>query len=191
MEEFEQKVELELSLVMTSITLSTLDHTMYEQVLQRQCVNTNSCMKMMMIILQNIVIKKGSQGYSQFKEPTSPMFMSYYVFDVQNTADALAGKKPKVLQRGPYTYKEIRKNIPIVWEDGGNLLTYKENKTFVFDPAKSCSNCSESDIVTTPNIVPLVCIPAYSWLLSLHVVAFLLSRLHLLLFLPLFQTTMN
>lgn len=84
------------------------------------------------------------------------MYMSYYVFDLQNLEDTLAGKKPNVSQRGPYTYKELRKNIPIVWEDNGNLLTYKENKTFIFDPEKSCTNCKESDIVTTPNIVPLV-----------------------------------
>ena len=85
------------------------------------------------------------------------MFVSYYVFDVQNEADILAGKKPRVVQRGPYTYKELRKNIPLVWEDGGNLLTYNENKTYIFDPEHSCTNCSENDVVTTPNIVPLVC----------------------------------
>ena len=82
--------------------------------------------------------------------------MSYYVFDLQNEADVLNGKKPEVKQRGPYTYKEMRENIPVLWEDGGNLLTYLENKTYIFDQEKSCSDCTEQDNITTPNIVALV-----------------------------------
>ena len=94
------------------------------------------------------------------------MFMSYYVFDIQNLPDIYAGKKPNVTQRGPYTYRELRKNIPLLWEDDGNLLTYNENKTFIFDPEHSCLNCSESDVVTTPNIVPLVCIKYYLFFMA-------------------------
>ncbi|XP_065058153.1 lysosome membrane protein 2-like isoform X2 [Rhopilema esculentum] len=106
-------------------------------------------------IKKNIVIKKGSQGYDEFLKPTSPLYMSYYVFDLQNEADVLNGEKPKVIQRGPYTYKEMRENIPVLWEDGGNLLTYLENKTYIFDQEMSCSNCTENDNITTPNIVAL------------------------------------
>ena len=86
------------------------------------------------------------------------MYMSYYVFDIQNLPDIYNGKKPKVVQRGPYTYRELRKNIPLLWEHDGNLLTYNQDKTFIFDSENSCTNCSESDVVTTANIVPLVCI---------------------------------
>ena len=84
------------------------------------------------------------------------MLMSYYVFDIQNLPEIYEGKKPSVIQRGPYTYNEIRENIPLAWEDDGNLLTYNENKTYIFDPERSCLNCTEDDVITTANIVPLV-----------------------------------
>lgn len=84
------------------------------------------------------------------------MYMSYYVFDLQNEQEVLKGGKANVTQRGPYTYKELRVNIPLLWEDDGNQLTYAQNKTYIFDAEKSCPNCSDSDVVTTPNLVPLV-----------------------------------
>jgi len=109
-------------------------------------------------IKKNVVIKKGSQGYDEFTKPTSPMLMSYYVFDIQNVGEMYEGKKPRVVQRGPYTYHELRENIPLAWEDNGNLLTYNENKTYIFDPEQSCPNCTEDDVITTANIVPLTLI---------------------------------
>ena len=102
------------------------------------------------------MIKKGTQGYDEFHSPTSPMYMSYYVFDLQNEQEVMKGGKANVTQRGPYTYKELRANIPLLWEDDGNQLTYVQNKTYVFDTEKSCPNCSENDVITTANLVPLV-----------------------------------
>eukprot|EP00794_Sanderia_malayensis_P007498 gene7498-8329_t len=104
------------------------------------------------LINDNIVIKNGSEAYDQWHNPTSPFYMNYYVFDLVNEKDVLAGKKPNVTQKGPYAYREIRRNDPVNWKDDGDLLTYLQYKAYVFDKEMSCADCLENDTVTTPNI---------------------------------------
>ncbi len=102
------------------------------------------------------MIKKGSEAFEEWKEPTSPFYMNYYVFDLQNETAVLSGKKASVKQKGPYAYREIRRNIPTEWADNEDSLTYLQYKAYVFDKEKSCLNCSEDDVVLTPNIPMLV-----------------------------------
>ena len=46
--------------------------------------------------------------------PLAPVYMKFWVFDVLNVDEIKVGGKPKVVERGPYVYEEIRVKENIV-----------------------------------------------------------------------------
>ena len=84
--------------------------------------------------------------------------MQFYLFNVTNADEVLAGGKPRLVQMGPYTYKERREKFDIVWNHNGTV-TYKQNRTFTFLPDMSAGN--ETDLVTTVN--PLIPVLAHNY----------------------------
>ena len=58
------------------------------------------------VILQRVSLHNGSDTYEMFVQPTIPIYLEVYVFDLRNPQEVLAGKqKPYVQQRGPYVYR--------------------------------------------------------------------------------------
>lgn len=81
------------------------------------------------------------------------MLRKYYIFDVKNARDVERGRaKPKLVQRGPYTYSELFDKVDIQFKDK-NTVDFSPKFTLIFEPSLSAGN--ESDMVTFLN-VPLV-----------------------------------
>lgn len=110
-------------------------------------------------INENLVLKPGSESYKNWKAPTAiPIYLQFFVFDIVNYMEAKENQRPVVEQKGPYSYREYREKKNVTWSSSSEpaMVTYNEEKWFVFDPETSCKSCDPySDYVTTVN-VPLV-----------------------------------
>lgn len=87
--------------------------------------------------------------YDQWKHSKSPLYFQVYAFDILNPDGVLNGDKPKVEQKGPYTYRDERSKTDIKFSDDGTVF-YKERREYIFDRGLSVG--SDSDIVTVPNL---------------------------------------
>ena len=106
-------------------------------------------------INENLVLKPDSEGYKQWKDPSVPIYLQFFMFDVMNPDEAKQGAKPFVVQRGPFSYREHRPKKNITWHKNSASVTYNEEMSFVFDPDTSCYSCDPSIEITTVNI-PLI-----------------------------------
>ena len=80
--------------------------------------------------------------------------MKFYLFNVTNPEEVIAGAKPVLTEHGPYSYKETRIKVDI----GLNTTAYiqaGQYKEFDFDEAASCETCDKNDEYTVIN-APLV-----------------------------------
>ena len=76
--------------------------------------------------------------------------MQFYIFNVTNVEEILAGGKPNLQEVGPYTYFQTRYKYDIRWNDEEGTITYKQNKSYFFRPEMS-AGLKESDMITTIN----------------------------------------
>ncbi|KAK3592837.1 hypothetical protein CHS0354_028913 [Potamilus streckersoni] len=105
-------------------------------------------------IKQEINLKQGGDIYNNWVEPPVPIYFQIYVFNLENPQQFMNGGKPKVTQKGPYTYREHRKKGKIDYHVN-DTVSYNEVRRFEFDRAMSVG--SDDDNMTTINI-PLVAI---------------------------------
>ncbi|XP_060064409.1 lysosome membrane protein 2-like [Ylistrum balloti] len=103
-------------------------------------------------VAKDVPLVKGSLTYDDWVVPPIPVYYQLWVFDLVNPLEVIAGAKPYVVQRGPYTYREHRKKYNITFEPNGTI-TYRQLHWYTFDRSKSCG--PDSDKFTTAN-VPLM-----------------------------------
>lgn len=102
-------------------------------------------------VKEQLVLKRGNEAYNSWVSPPTTVYMQFYVFNYTNINDIITkNAKPKVVQLGPYSYRELRTNV--VMEEDDYEITYLQNNSFVFDQETSCVNCTEYDIIQAPNI---------------------------------------
>lgn len=107
-------------------------------------------------INNDLVLKPGSDVTKQWINPSVPIYLQFYIFDVSNPMEAKQGLRPYLVQKGPYSYREHRPKQNITWNSNTATVTYNEKMSYVFDAETSCDTCDPfHDIVTTVNI-PLV-----------------------------------
>ena len=107
------------------------------------------------IIDSKLVIKPSSPIYQQWRSPTVPVLMQFYVFNVENPMEMKQGNRPCVSQKGPYSYRVYQTKENITWNKN-STVSYNKFTKYVFDVDSSCSSCNpHTDNVTLPNI-PLV-----------------------------------
>ena len=87
-------------------------------------------------IKNKVVISNKSDIYEVWQDIPVPVYMQFWLFNVTNVADVLTGLPPRVVQMGPYTYRERRQKYDIVWNHN-NTVTYKQNRTFTYIPEMS------------------------------------------------------
>ncbi|XP_031556963.1 lysosome membrane protein 2-like [Actinia tenebrosa] len=103
---------------------------------------------------ESIMLKEGGLVFKQWQEPTSPILMQYFFFDLKNPQEVFEGKgKPFLSQKGPYSYREMRSNHIRNWTNGNTEVIFMPNRTYIFDPETSCEGCNDTlDTFTTVNI---------------------------------------
>ena len=56
-------------------------------------------------IEETVVISPESQTYENWVNISNPVYMQFWLFNVTNVQDVLAGGKPNVSEIGPFTYR--------------------------------------------------------------------------------------
>ena len=115
-----------------------------------------------------MILKNNSQAFEYWSKPPATVIRKYYFFDIQNPIEVTKGtEKPRVLERGPYSYtvKMEKKNIQFLGDD---LVRYSPVSTIFFN--RNLSVGDENDIVTILNVPAMVYIINYSLLEGLVVV---------------------
>lgn len=109
------------------------------------------------IINSQLVIKPSSSIYEQWRSPTVPVRMQFFMFNVENPLEVKQGGRPYVSQQGPYCYRVYQTKKNITWNKN-YTVSYNKFTKYVFDVDCSCSSCDPyTNIVTLPNIPLVIC----------------------------------
>ena len=107
-------------------------------------------------INKELVLKPDSNTWKEWQDPSVPIYLQFFMFDVVNPIEAKQGKPPYLAQKGPYSYREKRPKQNITWDERNSAVSYNQLSWYVFDEETSCDTCNPlNDYVTTVNI-PLV-----------------------------------
>lgn len=84
-----------------------------------------------------------NQSHFQFllqNEPPVPIYMKFYFFDVQNPKAFTEGtEKASLVEKGPYTYREIRKKVNhSSFFESECYVKAGQYKAYIFDHEMSC-----------------------------------------------------
>lgn len=93
-----------------------------------------------------------STSFGIWRETPIPMYLECFMFNISNVDDILAGKNVtlKVVQMGPYVFKETHIKANITWNANSTVTFYNE-RWWHYEP--EMSNGSLSDMVTSINPV--------------------------------------
>jgi len=85
--------------------------------------------------------------------------MKYNFFIVNNSETLKSLDDIVLVEKGPYVYNEYRNKQNITYEDNDNRVSYRENKTYVFNKelsGKGLDENDEFDFINFPNLVYFV-----------------------------------
>jgi hypothetical protein len=110
-------------------------------------------------ILQNQVnnqlpLTAYSDQLSSWEIPPVPIYLQFWLWECVNIREFLAGEKPTIIQRGPYTYHERRTKREVRFNEN-YTVTYKQPISYSFLPEMSVGG--EETEITMIN-APLVTI---------------------------------
>uniref|UniRef100_A0A8C1NVM9 Uncharacterized protein n=1 Tax=Cyprinus carpio TaxID=7962 RepID=A0A8C1NVM9_CYPCA len=109
-----------------------------------------------LLVSPEITLTEGSKSFATWKNPPTPVYMEFFIFNVTNPDEFLKGEaKPHVTTMGPYTYREYRPKHNVSFVHSGTKVAAYTKKIFVFEPEKSVGD-PKIDLVTTVNIPAVV-----------------------------------
>ncbi|KAM4037998.1 platelet glycoprotein 4 [Anomaloglossus baeobatrachus] len=96
------------------------------------------------------VIKDGTIAYENWIVPGSPVYRQFWFYNVSNPDEILNGAKPKLEQKGPYTY--LIRHVPKsnVTQNNNNTVTFYQPNEAIFQRNKSIG--PDDDIYTVLNL---------------------------------------
>ena len=101
------------------------------------------------LILQNYVLLGPNSMSVDLWSNTPKITTSVYIFDVTNEDEVMKGKKPKLVERGPYVYDEYHHKVNTKWNLDNGTVTYQNVREYHFN-AKA-SNGTPEDNLTIVN----------------------------------------
>uniref|UniRef100_A0A158R499 Protein croquemort n=1 Tax=Syphacia muris TaxID=451379 RepID=A0A158R499_9BILA len=89
-----------------------------------------------------------------WKNPEYKTFMQYWVYNYTNALEIQhRGAYPDMLEKGPYSYREILTNNVEDWSEDENEVLYRRKSVFRFDAETSCPTCKPDDVFVVPDII--------------------------------------
>ena len=79
--------------------------------------------------------------------------MKFYMYNIENPDEIIAGtEKPRISEKGPYSYIEERRKIDISDESNSKeYIQFGQYKAYSFDKDTSCETCNKDDVITVVN----------------------------------------
>uniref|UniRef100_A0A182NIC7 Scavenger receptor class B n=1 Tax=Anopheles dirus TaxID=7168 RepID=A0A182NIC7_9DIPT len=114
--------------------------------------------------MKNLRLWNGTISFHYWQRPGVTRLTKVYIFNVTNPEGFLAGEKPKLVEVGPFVYREDMEKVNIKFHDN-YTVTYQHKKILQFVPELSVDKNLR---ITTPNI-PLLTISTQSKYLSFFV----------------------
>ena len=71
--------------------------------------------KIKKVIESKVKLAPNSQNYDQWKNPTVPIYLSFYMLSIVNPVEVMAGQPPFMQEKGPYSYRENKQKVNITW----------------------------------------------------------------------------
>ena len=56
---------------------------------------------------QKVIISNTSELWDIWCDPPDPIYMQFYMFNLSNPMEVKNGERPYVIQKGPYTYRQV------------------------------------------------------------------------------------
>lgn len=99
---------------------------------------------------KELMLEKGSLNYKNWVKTPIPLYLEITLFNLENPDDVQKGAKPKVVEKGPYSFVEKHERINIVWNDN-DTITFNQIRTWDFDEKRS--NGTLDDDITFLNVI--------------------------------------
>ena len=105
-----------------------------------------------------VVDSPSAPGYATFASnegADGPLVLyELRMFDLANAEDVLhGGAPPKLVERGPYAYREYYRLLDVEFLDGGDAVSYCTWTYYVFDAARSAPGVAEDDVIVQSDLV--------------------------------------
>ncbi|CAO1331993.1 unnamed protein product [Diamesa tonsa] len=108
-------------------------------------------------ILKNLRLWNGTLSFHYWQRPGVIRLTKVYIFNVTNPEGFLIGEKPKLVEVGPFVYREDMEKVNIRFHDN-YTVSYQHKKILQFVPELSVD---KNQRITTPNI-PLLTLSTQS-----------------------------
>lgn len=120
------------------------------------------------LTLENVVLANKNMGFNLWKQPPYPIYFQAWVWNVTNSENVTTkGEKPYLVQRGPYTYREIRNKEDVDFNTDDEYISYISPQIFEFVPEMSVGD-PKTENITTINIPYLTVANSASFMTSLE-----------------------
>ncbi|XP_022190215.2 sensory neuron membrane protein 2 [Nilaparvata lugens] len=99
---------------------------------------------------QELALRNGTDSWNRWIESPIPIYLKIYIFTVTNPDEVNLGGKPKLIEKGPYVYKETRRKTPFYINTLEDSVEYQQDITYIFDKNVSYP-LDENDVLTVVN----------------------------------------
>lgn len=114
--------------------------------------------------------------YSAWIHPPMPIYFKIHLFNVTNPEDVANGDKPRLVEMGPYVFRENRTKIVIQTDEVSDTITYEEYLSYEFDQEHS-KGVLLNDEITVINVPFLVSYnTGFSFNIQFHIHVFRLQE---------------
>lgn len=104
---------------------------------------------------QKLPLRNDSESTKKWMKVSVPIYFRIYVWDIKNSESFQKdGLPPLLVERGPYTFREVRTKERVSFSEDQTNVTYHDIKTFYFEPELSMGSLEdEVNVINVPLVV--------------------------------------
>uniref|UniRef100_A0A4Y0BLJ9 Sensory neuron membrane protein 2 n=1 Tax=Anopheles funestus TaxID=62324 RepID=A0A4Y0BLJ9_ANOFN len=102
-------------------------------------------------VIEATELRQGTDQYKRWEALPQPLDFKVYIFNVTNPYEVMQGRRPKVVEVGPYVYFQYRQKDNIRFSRDRSKVHYSQQQMYVFDPESSYP-LTENDDLTVLNM---------------------------------------
>jgi len=103
-------------------------------------------------VQEKLPLRNDSESTKKWMRVSVPIYFRIYVWDIKNPESfQREGLPPQLVEKGPYTFREIRTKERVSFSEDGTNVTYHDIKTFYFEPQLSMGSLEdEVNVINVP-----------------------------------------